>query len=208
VTGAPEELRLRQRWTPWWLGLPLVALYLIGGWFLVRTMSDPQAGARIFLPSYGLLAALVLPAGLNQRVITASVRGVRVRNNPFPKGRTVDLARREIYACTVRTQHSSFYSESADVRRIANYVAGVETRAAQVDVAYPYLKQEDALAVAQQIAAALNADRTLPPIAVREASMEPDLQPGWRLRVVKWLGLFVVAILAGAAWEFQRVQIG
>lgn len=194
-------LHMRQRWAPWWIGLPLLAAYLGFGYLLVGTLNQPNQATRIFLPVYAVLGALVLPAALNSRIITAGPHGVRVTNGPIPLGRKINLEHDAIWACNVRAQYSRFRSEHGSWGDVENYIVGVETRNAQFDVAYPYLKVEEARAVVERLAAALNEDRQLRAIPIARASFEPNTSAGWRMKVLSWTGVFILAILAGAVWE-------
>ena len=79
----------------------------------------------------------------------------------------------------------------------ANYLVGVETRDAQIDVAYPYLKFEEAKPWPKRIAAALNENRLLPEILLPHATREPARDTRWRLKVLAWGGIFLLASFAG-----------
>lgn len=184
------------------MGTLMLGLYAVGGWLLLRSFAAAHSGVRILIPAYAVLGALIVPAAVNRRIITAGAGGVKVRNGPIPRGRTVDVSREEIRFCNVRLQYSEFEGEDAGSARIANYLAGVETRSGeQVDIAYPYLSLDEAKNVAMQIAAALNQNRLLPPIGLGEAQREPAPDSKWRLKVFAWGGLFAAAILAGVVWE-------
>ena len=181
----------------------MVALYLYIGWLLVGQMEVPNSAVRIILPAYALFGWLVVPGGLNSRIIRVSPHGVKVTNGPFPKGRRVNVKREDIHACTIREQVSVFRSENGTWAAIPNYLVGVETRATLHDVAYPYLKNEQAVEVGRRIAAALNADPALPAIPLRGTTLEPASNLGWRMRVLLWGGLFIAATLVGAYWELS-----
>ena len=181
----------------------MLAAYLGFGWLLIRDFDKMGPGVRVFIPPFVLLGALVLPAALNARIITAGPEGVKVRNGPFPKGRKVTVKRVDILYCNVRTQYSYFESESGTSAHVENHLAGIDTIGGQIDIAYPYLKMEDATAAAQWIADGLNQDRTLASVPVTLARRDPEANSNWRRQVLSWGGLFILAALAGAAWELS-----
>ena len=201
MTQQTSSLRFRQRWTPWWLAVPILGVYLVFGGVLLWSFHEPGQQVRVILPAYLILGILVLPATLNSRIINVGSHGVKVTNGPFPRGRKVDVARDDIWACNVRVQHTAFSSRYGKTTWVPNYLVGIETRNKQIDVAYPYLKVEEARKVVERMAAALNADRSLRAIPITNASFEPDTNAGWRIKVLAWLGVFLLAVLAGGVWE-------
>ena len=179
----------------------MLVVYLIFGALLVWDFDKAGEGVRIIIPAFLLLGVLVLPAALNSRIIRVGSNGVQVTNGPFPRGRKVDVAREDIRYCNVRVQYTSFESESGGSAKVDNYLVDKETRRRQIDIAYPYLKQEEAEAVAKRMAEALNQDGLLRPIGLARASEAPEADEGWRMKVLAWGGLFIVAIIAGAFGE-------
>ena len=79
----------------------------------------------------------------------------------------------------------------------------METRNTQIDGAYPYLKFEEAKAVAERIAAALNENRLLPEIPLAHTTREPAGAARWRMKVFASGGVFILATLAAAFWEIS-----
>jgi hypothetical protein len=191
--------RMRQPWVPWWIALPMLSGYVAFGWVLVRDFNEPGQMVRIILPAYVLLGAIVLPAAMNRRFITVSREGVRVVNGPIPKGRNVSVAGQDIRSVSIRTQYAHFDSEAeGSSASIAHYLVGVEATSGHIDIAYPYLKYESAASVARQIAAALGNG-----LSVTSAGQRVAEENRWtRVRkILVWLGLFLLAIFAGAYWE-------
>ena len=180
----------------------MLAGYLGFGWALIQSLDRQGQFVRIFLPPFFLLGALVLPAALNARIIPAGPEGVKVWNGPFPKGRNVTVTRVDILYCNVRTQYSYFEGDSGtSSAEVENHLAGIDTIGGQIDIAYPYLKMEDAMAAAQWLADGLNQDRTLRSVPVTTARRDPETNSNWRRQVLAWGGLFILALLAGAVWE-------
>lgn len=99
---------LRQQWMPAWLAVPLLAGYAAGAVLLYRAAQAPGKYGRIPIPAYGLLAALLIPAAVNARRIRAGREGVQVTNGPIARGGKLWVARRDIRACTIRTQYAHF----------------------------------------------------------------------------------------------------
>jgi hypothetical protein len=194
-------LRIYQPWVPWWLAAPMLIGYLAFAAFLLRDFNTRDQLVRIAVPPFLLFAWLVIPAAINARVITVSPQGIRVRNRPIPKGRSHDIPRRDIRACTIRTQYSDFDPSSSTPSAVADYLVGVDTPKGQIDIAFPYLEYEEAQSVAASIAGALNRDNTLPSIRVEAARQEPIPPPGRVLRIVLWGLAFIAATILGAVWE-------
>jgi hypothetical protein len=198
-----QEFRLRQNWVPWWIGYPLLAVYLVFFLSIVRFLDQPEEHARIFLPCYTLLGVLAIPFVINARLITVSVRGVTVKNGPLPMGKNFDFPRAEIRSCHLRISRT--YDTSGGRRNFSeDYFAGVNTNSGYHDIAYPYLKRESAMNMVWAIADALNQGGTRPVIEVGAPVYEIPNQPGRKERVTKvliWATAFIVAVLLGAYWD-------
>ncbi|MCX6608496.1 MAG: hypothetical protein NTV52_33585 [Acidobacteria bacterium] len=193
------ESHYSSRWAPWFVVVvtALVLSPFIGVALYCSVTPEPwPEAARIAIPIALPALYLTLQVAFNRRYVTVTPDGVRVTNGPFPGGVRLNLRRDHIASCYLRQIVDR--SEGREMDRY--FLVGVETKGSKIqDVSGRINTAMEAQEEAYKIRGILNAHPSAAAIEVAPASS--SLSVGWRMIVVIWAVVFMLATIAGGVWE-------
>ncbi len=196
----PPPLRFSSRWVPWKIALVVAAIlspFIGTALYCLLTPEPWPEAARIAIPIAVPALYLVLLVAFNKRYVTVTPDGVRVSSGPFPGGIRQTIRRDQIAHCYLR-----LIVDSVDGHELDRYfLAGVELKGSMIqDVSGRIDTEMEAREAAYQIRGILNAHPSASALHLAPVSTLSALR-SWRILVVIWFVVFLIAILAGGIWE-------
>jgi hypothetical protein len=203
LRGTPDppkkSLHFQSRWAPWWLALIAAALsvpILLALAVSLFQIHDLEPGQRIVLPVITLVLYLCLGAACNRKTVTISPASIRIRLLPFPTGPSQTIARTAITHLFTRQTRI----KKRGVRIEEFHSAGAATTDGVAIELQTLPSAEAATESARQTLHVLNSTSSQPPLGLYNDDTTPTSGLPKR-RIALWLGLYLLAVLAGAAWE-------
>jgi hypothetical protein len=194
-----DRLHVRRRWAPWPFAVLAAAVGGIFTWAVVGAYRHPEVwgpGIRVFIPPYAIGCYWLLAVIFNVRSVVVTADRVSVATWPFLTRLPQVIRRDNIQCCYAR--HIVNFDEGREIERFNT--AGIETTSGtQIDVFRPIATEQEAMRSAYDISRVLNQVPGRPPIDTRSVLPRGDRSHKWR--TLAWGAVFILAILAGAAWE-------
>lgn len=151
---------------------------------------------RMALPVLAVLLYAFVAAAVGRRRATVRPEGVEIRVRPLPFGPAIRIGRETITAVYTRDYFDL-------TRQVYEYAVGVLEGDRRTDVWAPMATKELAGQAAADIARILNA---APGVAAVPVIMSDERHgdPRRTRRMLAWLALLALAVLAGAIWESRK----
>ncbi len=199
-----STLRFSTGWAPWYVVVvtAFVAFPFVGVALYCFLTPEPwPEAARIAIPIALPALYLTLQVACNRLYVTVTPDGVRVSNGPFPGGLRQNIRRDQITSCYLRR-----IVDFVDGHEVDRYfLAGVELKGATIqDVSGPIKTAMEAREVAYPIRGILNALPSARSVDIAAVSGTMSPPSGWRLLVVIWILVFILALVLGAYWEIDH----